>query len=204
MFMILSRTLPLLLILVTSFLAGTAVQAQSQSDSPPQVNPEPVLFVGDSLAVRSRDYIQSAVGSSSKYPVTTVAQSGQTTPWILPQIQGLVERYNPKTIFVSFGTNDGSDPSKFRERINEFMSYVPSTTCVLWSTIIRPKFKGEYVALNEVLADEAKRRNNFDVVTWQQQVRWGNVILEDGIHPNVQGAKIRAKMFAAKRGRGCR
>ena len=70
------------------------------------------------------------------------------------------------TVVVSLGTNDGSDPRRFADRIRRVLRALPPRACVIWPTIIRPPRKGPYAALDRVLRDQARSDPRFVVPSW--------------------------------------
>ena len=89
--------------------------------------------------------------------VTFDVRAGWTTPQGMEALRLDLEQYAPQTIVISLGTNDGSDPRVFADRVRRILRYTPPYACVVWPAIIRPKRKGEYRGLNRVLRDEARR-----------------------------------------------
>lgn len=159
------------------------------------------LLVGDSLATGMRPTIHWKMGTNRATYVR--AKAGKPTAWIFPRLHKLIARTKPHSILVSFGTNDGSDPDKFRKTIRRFMKYVPGNTCVVWSTIYRPARKGPYQAMNTVLRQEAKHYKRLTTIDWVSAVKGGKVNLPDGLHPDTDGFEYRSERFAVRALSGC-
>jgi hypothetical protein len=164
------------------------------------VNPSsPVLVVGDSLAVGMRPYLAEALGTD----VAWDAKSGRTTPQGLFALRAALKVVQPSTVVVSLGTNDGSDPSRFQDRIDRMLAAIGPDRCVVWSNIYRPARKGPYVALNSVLVREAARVGRLHLVDWSSAVAHRAVTLPDGLHPDTAGFAYRSRMIAHAVRSGC-
>jgi lysophospholipase L1-like esterase len=152
----------------------------------------PVLVVGDSLAVGMRPFLIPMLGGRE---VAWNARTGRTTPQGLQVLRATLPQVTPTTVVVSLGTNDGSDPRRFADRIRRVLGALPPRACVIWPTIIRPPRKGPYAALDRVLRDQARRDPRFVVPSWDYAVLRGNVRLPDGVHPDAFGFLYRSRMI---------
>lgn len=156
------------------------------------VNPSSsVLVVGDSLAVGLRPYLQQQLGTD----VAWDAKSGRTTPQGMVALRAALKVVRPATVVVSLGTNDGSSPARFQDRINRMLAAI-GDRCVVWANIYRPARKGPYAALNAVLAGEASRFGRLHLVDWLSAVRRQAVTLPDGLHPDPAGFEYRSQLIA--------
>jgi lysophospholipase L1-like esterase len=153
----------------------------------------PVLVVGDSLAVGMRPFLIPMLGDRE---VMWNARTGRTTPQGLQVLRATLPQVTPATVVVSLGTNDGSDPRRFADRIRRVLSALPPRACVIWPTIIRAPRKGPYAALDRVLREQARRDPRFVVPSWDYAVLRGNVRLPDGVHPDAFGFLYRSRMIA--------
>ena len=160
----------------------------------------PVLVVGDSLAVGMRPFLVPMLGDRE---VTWNARTGRTTPQGLQVLRATLPQVTPATVVVSLGTNDGSDPRRFADRIRRVLRALPAQACVIWPTIIRPPRKGPYGALDRVLRDQARRDPRFVAPSWDYAVLRGNVRLPDGVHPDDFGFLYRSRMIARAIRVGC-
>ena len=184
---------------MTRALAVAAVSfllAPAPADAPH----EPVLVVGDSLAVGLEPYLGQLVA-----PRTVVwdASAGRTTPEGLVRLRAELRAVTPRAVLISLGTNDGPRPERFRDRIRRALRAIPSGICVVWADIDRPARKGPYRRLNEVLTHEARHDSRLVVVHWHRAVARHHVHLRDGIHPDTAGFDYRSRMFARALDRGC-
>ncbi|WP_445152373.1 GDSL-type esterase/lipase family protein [Baekduia sp. Peel2402] len=186
----LRRLIPTTFAAVLACVALTPVAADAQLVA---VNPQSsVLVVGDSLAVGLRPYLQQQLGTD----VAWDAKSGRTTPQGLFALRAALKVVQPTTVVVSLGTNDGSSPVRFKDRINRMLSAIGSKRCVVWTNIYRPARKGPYAALNSVLNAEASKLSRFHLVDWLSAVNSRAVSLPDGLHPNTKGFEYRSQLIA--------
>jgi lysophospholipase L1-like esterase len=180
--------------------AGTwAVAAPSPSSA--AVASSRVLVVGDSLAVGLRPYLGTMLEPSH---VVWDARSGRTTPQGLPRLRARLRETRPQTVVLSLGTNDGTDPRRFADRIRRALAAIPAGVCVVWVDLNRPPRKGRYGGLNRVLRDAARRDPRMAVVGWDRAVLAGRVRLPDGLHPDPAGFRLRSRLIADAVARGCR
>lgn len=188
-----------LLSLVLILTATPVVAPASRTGGQPAPRAGSVLVLGDSLAVGMRPFLGGLLPESR---LTWAARSGRTTPQGLAALRAALGEVRPNAAIVSLGTNDGSDPSRFRQRIRRVLALLPGETCVVWATVARPPRKGAYRPLNRVLRTEGRRRG-FTVVGWDAAVAAGAVRLPDRVHPDAAGFRERARMFADALRRGC-
>lgn len=167
-------------------LAAAAPQARA---SPGDV----LLEIGDSLAVGTKPFLGPML---SDYNLISDVRNGITTPQGMRLLRISLNRVSPKIVIVSLGTNDGGDPRRFADRLRRTLSYVPLDTCVIWSTIIRPRRKGPYRPLNRVLHRYKKLDPRLVVVDWEHAVTFGTVLLPDGLHADAEGYRHRSLMIA--------
>lgn len=191
-------TLPVILALVLVTLGAGAAVAPGRSASPS--DPLAALVVGDSLAVGMRPYLGALLPGRT---ITWDVRSGRTTPQGLQRLRARLDAAAPRLVLISLGTNDGPDPRRFTSRLRRALAAIPGDACVVWSSILRPRRKSPYRALNAVLRAEARRDPRLHLVDWAGAVRRGDVKLPDGLHPDAAGYEHRSRMFAAAVGRGC-
>jgi lysophospholipase L1-like esterase len=159
-----------------------------------------VLIVGDSLAVGMQPFLGEMITDRE---VTFDARAGWTSPQGMEALRLDLTQWAPQTFVISLGTNDGSNPGVFADRIRRTMRMLPPYACVVWPSIIRPKRKGAYEGLNRELRKAARLDRRLTVIDWDRMVEKGTVALRDGIHPNVDGYRFRAWVTAAAVRRGC-
>jgi hypothetical protein len=177
-----------------------AVPVGASAERSPAQAPAPVLVVGDSLAVGMRPFLIPMLGDRD---VAWDSRTGRTTPQGLRVLRATLPQITPTTVVVSLGTNDGSDPRRFADRIRRVLLALPPRACVIWPTIIRPPRKGPYAALDRVLRDQARRDPRFVAPSWDYAVLRGNVRLPDGVHPDDFGFLYRSRMIARAIRAGC-
>ena len=154
----------------------------------------PVLVLGDSLAVGMRPFLGSMLPDRE---VVWDARTGRTTPQGLARLRADLPQVTPTTVVVSLGTNDGSDPGRFANRMRRLLLALPPTACVVWPAIYRPPRKGPYEALNRVLRRQARSDPRFVVPRWDVAVLRGEVQLPDGLHPDEFGFRHRSRIVAS-------
>ena len=159
-----------------------------------------VLVVGDSLAVGTLPFLGPMLSGRN---VVSAARNGITTPQGMRLVRMELRAVTPKTVVISLGTNDGSDPQRFADRVRRTMKLLPENACVIWATIIRPPRKGDYRGLNRVLHQAKRRDPRIVVVDWEHAVTGGAVYLPDGLHADDAGYRYRSAMIADAVALGC-
>lgn len=159
-----------------------------------------VLVVGDSLAVGTQPFLGEML--AGRHLVADV-RNGITTPQGMRMLRLSLRRMIPRTVVMSLGSNDGGDPRRFRDRLRRTLRLLPLDTCVIWSTIIRPRRKGPYRPLNRVLHRLKKMDPRLVVVDWANAVKAGTAALRDGLHATPDGYRIRSAMIAEAVDAGC-
>jgi len=172
-------------------LAGAAPAWAGDSD---------VLVVGDSLAVGTLPYLGPMLGGRT---IVNAAKNGITTPQGMKLVRRELRVVTPKTVVISLGTNDGSDPRRFSDRVRRTMALLPQNACVIWATIIRPPRKGDYRGLNRVLNAAKRRDPRIRVINWEHAVSVGAVFLPDGLHADAAGYRYRSAMITSAIEAGC-
>jgi len=180
------------LVLLLALLAGRVAQARAgESD---------VLVVGDSLAVGTQPYLPDLLADHN---LVSDVQGGITTPQGMRLLRMALRTVVPKTVVFSLGSNDGPDPRRFASRLRRMLALLPSDTCIVWSTIIRPPRKGDYRRLNRVLHTFKKQDPRLVLVDWEHAVTGGAVFLPDGLHADQHGYRYRSAMIADAVHGGC-
>lgn len=159
-----------------------------------------VLVVGDSLAVGTQPFLGELLAGRD---LVTDVRNGITTPQGMRMLRLSLRRMVPGTVVVSLGSNDGGDPGRFADRLRRTLQLLPLDTCVIWSTIIRPRRKGPYRPLNRVLHKVKKRDPRLVVVDWEHAVKAGVASLRDGLHATPDGYRHRSAMIADAVNAGC-
>ena len=159
-----------------------------------------VLIVGDSLAVGTEPFLAPMLPDRN---IVTGIRTGITTPQGMGIVRRKLRVVRPKTVVISLGTNDGSDPHRFANRLQRMMALMPDDACVIWATIIRPARKGAYRGLNRVLHLAKRQDPRLVVVDWEHAVTGGAVILPDGLHADEAGYRYRSSMIVSAVRAGC-
>ena len=177
-----------------------ALCALLASATPAIAGDSDVLVVGDSLAVGTMPFLGPMLGDRN---IVAATKSGITTPQGMKIVRQELRLVTPKIVVISLGSNDGGNPHRFADRVRRTMSLLPENACVIWSTIIRPKRKGDYRGLNRVLYQARRRDPRIVVVNWEYAVNVGAVFLPDGLHADEAGYRYRSAMIAEAIERGC-
>ncbi|HEV7806929.1 MAG TPA: SGNH/GDSL hydrolase family protein [Solirubrobacteraceae bacterium] len=197
------RGMFLVAIACLSAVLAAALWSRAPSPLGPAVahaDPAQVLIVGDSIAVGLHPFLVKMITDRE---VTFDAKNGRTTPQGLRALRFELERYAPQAVVLNLGTNDGSDPDVFAERVAKALHAVPRSTCVVWPAIVRAPRKGAYKELNRVLRDAARRDHRLTVLNYDRMVAKGSVPLRDGVHPTHEGYRFLSWVTAAAVQRGC-
>ncbi len=180
------------LVALLALLAGSAPAARAADSD--------VLVVGDSLAVGTEPYLTQLLTDRT---LISDVKNGITTPEGMRLLRMSLRTVTPTTVVFSLGSNDGANPSRFADRLRRTMALLPPSTCVVWTTIIRPPRKGAYRGLNRVLHNLKKKDPRLVVVDWEHAVTGGAVSLPDGLHADPDGYRYRGEMIANAVHAGC-
>lgn len=179
-----------------------AIRAFEKLDSLNPVKPGGNLFVGSSTFTRWKDLGDYFPGKF----VINRGFGGSQFPDLLPFIDRIIVRYQPKTIFVYEGDNDlavGKSPEEVLERAirlnEEIRAKLPKARVILISakpSISRWQLKEKYIAYNALLknyAKKAKRTEFVDVWTSlldKEGQPMPHIYAEDKLHLNADGYKL--------------
>jgi lysophospholipase L1-like esterase len=179
-------------VMLIAVLAGGVAQARAGDSD--------VLVVGDSLAVGTQPYLPDLLADRN---LVSDVQGGITTPQGMRLLRMALRTVAPRTVVFSLGSNDGPDPQRFADRVRRTLALLSPSTCVVWSTIIRPRRKGDYRRLNRVLHTVKKHDPRIVLVDWEHAVTGGAVFLPDGLHADPDGYRYRSAMIADAVHGGC-
>jgi lysophospholipase L1-like esterase len=154
-----------------------------------------VLSYGDSLGVGTDLYLARYLRDWSVRSDSVVSAQAADVPAALRSFGSAL----PRVIVVSAGTND--DPGQvagFARRVRETLGVAGPTRCVVWSTIVRPPYRGvSYAGLNRALVGLDRRYATLRVLDWAAMARahpgWFG---PDGVHPSMAGYRVRAAAIA--------
>lgn len=181
---------PVLLLLSAAALALALGPAARATRTAPAV-----LNYGDSLAVGTGPFLASRLRGWNVSQLAATSLHASDGPLAL-QARGAAL---PRVVVVSLGTND--DPgavSSFAAVVREVVRIAGPTRCVIWSTIVRPPYRGvSYDGYNSTLRRLAGRLPGLRVFDWQALARahpqWFG---PDGVHPSAEGYGARAAALA--------
>jgi hypothetical protein len=172
---------------------GLALPASAAADPPHK------LFVyGDSFAVGTMPFLPTDLPDWRVRQDVAVARPADSAIPVLKAKENL-----PAVIHISLGTF-GDRPAKrpFRRAVRRTMRAAEGS-CVVWANIFRTRHptvletENYWHPLNDVLDQEAARRDNLIVVDWASMVeRHLDWRLGDGAHVTVRGYRARARAVA--------
>jgi hypothetical protein len=173
---------------------GAAVMTPAPASSAHHRQRPLVLVDGDSLAVGTKPYLPGDLHGFNLRQSTSISRhAGQG----VALLRGL-GRF-PRVVVMSLGTND--DPGAvgaFHSAVRATVHMAGRRHCVVWPNIVRPPVGGaSYAGFNQALANENRRHRNLRVVKWTRIVRRRSLALSaDGVHPDADGYKVRARAIA--------
>jgi len=154
-----------------------------------------VLSYGDSLSVGTDLFLGGYLRGWSVRSVTEVSRHADDVP---DALRGYGPSL-PRVVVVSAGTND--DPGRvagFARIVRRTLAIAGPSRCVVWSTIVRPSYRGvSYAGYNRALETIARRDGNLHVLDWAAMAHahpsWFG---PDGVHPSMTGYRARAAAVA--------
>lgn len=154
-----------------------------------------LLQVGDSLAVGTAMFLPAALRGWSVRESHAISMHADDGPAAMSAYGAAL----PRVLLVSLGTND--DPaavSRFARTVRAVLRIAGPRRCVIWSTIVRPPYRGiSYDAYNDALRRAARLHPTLRVFDWQglagAHPHWFG---SDGVHPTVAGYRARAAAIA--------
>jgi lysophospholipase L1-like esterase len=154
-----------------------------------------ILSFGDSLGVGTDPYLTRYLRGWSIRSDSIISARAADVPAALRSSGDAL----PRVIVVSAGTND--DPARvagFVRIVRETLAVAGPSRCVVWSTIVRPPYRGvSYAGLNRALVALDRRSATLRVLDWAAMAHahpgWFG---RDGVHPSAAGYRARAAAVA--------
>jgi hypothetical protein len=177
--------------------ACAALLALAPASTAQHRHPRPLVLVnGDSLAVGTKPYLPGDLRGFNLRQSTSISRHASQGVALLRRLGRF-----PRVVVMSLGTND--DPravGAFRSAVRSAVHMAGRRHCVVWPNIVRPPVAGaSYAGYNLVLAQENHRHRNLRIVKWTRIVRRRSLALSaDGVHPDTDGYKIRARAIAGE------
>lgn len=175
--------------------AAIASSRTRPAPSSTAVATDPVLLVGDSLAVGIAPYVDAGLGDR---PLTVEAAEGRGTGTQVGLLGGYASTSAPIWI-VSLGTND--NPEDFAEVAPDVMQLAGPARCVVWFDVWRTDTDDD---VNATLVDLALRHDNLHVVPWHDtselHPEWFSGY---DVHPSTAGYAVRGQMAVDAVSRSC-
>jgi lysophospholipase L1-like esterase len=161
-----------------------------------------VLSYGDSLATGTDLFLDDFLTGWSVNSRTEISRHAADVPEALSELGSTL----PRVIVVSAGTND--DPATvagFARIVRRTVALAGPSRCVVWSTIVRPPYRGvSYARYNRALRTADRRYANLRVLDWAAMAEahpgWFG---RDGVHPSMAGYRARASAVARLVTEGC-
>ena len=180
-------------------LDGRDQQVQASED------PRPVIVAfGDSLTAGHGvppgqsypDFLQRELDRKGyAYRVRNEGVSGDTTSSGLVRV-GIVAELNPEFVIVAFGGNDGLrglSPDSMKDNLRKIVTALKKdgTTIVLAGMKLPPNYGPQYTKSFEDVFHELAEELNTPLIPFLLEGVGGypEFMQEDGVHPNVQGAR---------------
>jgi hypothetical protein len=156
---------------------------------------EPVLLLGDSLAVGIASYLDAGLGARS---LTTDAAEGRNTA-TTTSLLGSYASTSPSTWVVSLGTNDNVD--QFEQQARTVMQLAGPERCVVWFDVWR---EATDQSINAILQRLALENPNLHVIPWHDTAavhpEWFSGV---DVHPSTDGYAVRGQMAVDAVSRYC-
>jgi hypothetical protein len=180
---------------------GALACALATASPGPAAGSHNVLSYGDSLSVGTDLFLGGYLRGWNVRSVTAISRHAEEVPGALESFGNAL----PRVIVVSAGTND--DPGRvsgFARIVRRTLAIAGPSRCVVWSTIVRPPYRGvPYTGYNRALEEIARNRANLRVFDWVSMARMhASWFGSDGVHPTATGYRARAAAIA-RLVRGC-
>jgi hypothetical protein len=170
-------------------------EAEPEITSAPR--PTHVVLIGDSLGVGIEAYLPPLLRG---YTVAMDDHVGRPMGDGMAILSRTDVRSQPTVLAISLFTND--DPRNvdtLEAAVRRTVDAVGSAGCAVWATIVRPPYGGvSYAAANARLeALAAELSPHLIIVPWAETIHADPGLLgSDGVHPNPDGYRARAALYA--------
>jgi hypothetical protein len=159
--------------------------------------PTRVVLIGDSLAVGIETYLPPLLRG---YTLSADDHVGRPLGEGMTILAGTDVRSRPTVLAISlFTNNDPRDLDTLEAAVRKTVDAVGPDGCAVWATIVRPPVGGvSYRGANERLqALEAELSPHLILVPWAETIAaQPSLIGSDGVHPNPDGYRVRAALYA--------
>jgi hypothetical protein len=152
----------------------------------PTDDDDPVLLLGDSLAVGIQYYVDAGLGDRV---LTMDAAEGRGTATSVSLLSPYAETSAPVWI-VSLGTND--NPEEFEAQARSIMELAGSDRCVVWFDVWREDTDD---SINATLTELASKNPTMHLIPWHEtsalHTDWFS---GTDVHPSSEGYAVRGQM----------
>lgn len=154
------------------------------------VNPtdgdDPVLLLGDSLAVGIQYYVDAGLGDRV---LTMDAAEGRGTATSVSLLSSYADT-SPPVWIVSLGTND--NPEEFAPQARSIIELAGPDRCVVWFDVWR---EGTDDSINATLTELADKNPSMHLIPWHEtsslHTDWFDGL---DVHPSSEGYAVRGQM----------
>jgi hypothetical protein len=168
----------------TEIVVPTTAPADPTAD--PTAGNDPVLLLGDSLAVGIQYYVDAGLGDRV---LTVDAAEGRGTAASVALLSPYAETSAPVWI-VSLGTND--NPEEFEGQARSIMELAGPDRCVVWFDVWRD---GTDDTINATLTELASKNPTMHLISWHEisslHTDWFSGA---DVHPSSEGYAVRGQM----------
>ena len=162
------------------------IAVPSAAAARPTESTEPVLLLGDSLAVGIAPYVDAGLGERS---LTVDAAEGRGTATQVSSLTPYAASAAPDWI-VSLGTNDNTD--EFEANAKALMELAGPDRCVVWFDVWRAATDE---SINATLSQLAAENPNLHLIPWHEtsamHTEWFS---GSDVHPSSEGYAVRGQM----------
>ena len=166
--------------------ARNEVVVPSAVPADPTDDNDPVLLLGDSLAVGIQYYVDAGLGDRV---MTMDAAEGRGTATSVSLLSPYAETSAPVWI-VSLGTND--NPEEFEPQARSIMELAGPDRCVVWFDVWR---EGTDDSINATLTELASKNPSMHLIPWHEasslHTDWFS---GTDVHPSSDGYAVRGQM----------
>jgi hypothetical protein len=166
--------------------ARNEIAIPSAAAAHPTDSADPVLLLGDSLAVGIAPYVDAGLGQRT---LAVDAAEGRGTATSVSLLTPYAASAAPDWI-VSLGTNDNTD--EFGDNARALMQLAGTDRCVVWFDVWRV---GADESINATLTQIAAVNPNLHLIPWHEtSTLHSEWFSGDDVHPSSEGYAVRGQM----------
>jgi len=166
--------------------ARSEIAVPTSMPADPTDDDDPVLLLGDSLAVGIQYYVDAGLGERV---LTMDAAEGRGSATSVSLLSSYAET-SPPVWIVSLGTND--NPEEFEAQARSIMELAGSDRCVLWFDVWR---EGTDESINATLTELAGKNPTLHLIPWHETSSLHTDWFSGAdVHPSSDGYAVRGQM----------